>query len=476
MRRFRSIRSKNFFSTAAILLVSFIVLSTAFSAFSYGYTMRDKRRSMQSAAMEVTRIVSAYNTEMELSELELRMTISGIANIAGCHILVCTPDGTAVSCSDREFNCGHLGKRLPESITSELISGGEYTGITTLDGVFDWDRYVVAEPVYAVDGGGIVSFLVMSMDEASMVMIWRRFSTIFFTATACVLLVAFVISGITSERMTRPINEIAAAADQFARGNYTIRVGETGGKDEISELADAFNTMAGAIENQERQRREFIANVSHELKTPMTTITGFADGILDGTIPKEQHEKYLSAISSETKRLSRLVRNMLETSRLQAMDRTEVLKKRFDITEVVGMTLLGLEKKITDHGLDVDARLPEDRILVRGEQDAITQVVYNLLDNAVKFASPGSVLRLDLYKQENKVYVSVENTGETIPEEELPQIFARFHKADKSRGLNPDGVGLGLYIVKTILDNHGEDIFVTSRDGVTRFTFTLTVA
>ena len=140
------------------------------------------------------------------------------------------------------------------------------------------------------------------------------------------------------------------------------------------------------------------------------------------------------------------------------------------------LALLSLEHKITDKGLDVDAQLPEEAVMVRGEQDAINQVVYNLIDNAAKFAPRGSVLRLAVWKQTGKAYVSVENDGETISPEELPLIFDRFHKTDKSRSQDRDGVGLGLYIVKTILDNHGEDIFVTSRDGVTRFVFTMTVA
>jgi signal transduction histidine kinase len=164
---------------------------------------------------------------------------------------------------------------------------------------------------------------------------------------------------------------------------------------------------------------------------------------------------------------------MLDMSQLQSQENKELMKKTFDISEVIRLSLLSLEQKITKRELDVDVNLPEEAVMTLGDQDAITQVVYNLIDNAAKFASPGSTIKLELWKKEEKAYVSVKNTGETISKEELPLIFDRFHKTDRSRSMDKDGVGLGLYIVKTILDSHGEDIFVTSKDGVTDFTFTL---
>ncbi len=476
MNRYHSLSFKHFLTIMLILLVSFVLLGTAFVGFSYRYAMTEKREAMRSAAGETCRIVRAYSADADFNEVDLRMPISSLSNTSGFQIMVCAEDGTVIACSDQQFICGHLGKPLPEHVLISLMQRGEHTELSTLGGIYQQEQYVVAETAVSVREDFGACYVLVSCDPASMAEIWRQFASIFITTAICVILIAFVISVVTIERMTQPINEIAAAAHKFAGGDYAARVRLPERRDEIHELAEAFNTMAESIENQEKQRREFIANVSHELKTPMTTITGFADGILDGTIPPEQQDKYLSTISSETKRLSRLVRNMLETSRLQAVDKAQVLQKSFDITEVVGMTLLGLEQKINARNLDVDAQLPEDRLIVRGEQDSITQVVYNLLDNAVKFADEGTVLRIQLFKQEKKVYVSVENTGTTIEAEELPLIFDRFHKEDRSRSKDPDGVGLGLYIVRTILENHGEDIYVTSENRVTRFVFTLTLA
>ena len=256
-------------------------------------------------------------------------------------------------------------------------------------------------------------------------------------------------------------------------GDFDVRMQETGDCGEISELAAAFNAMADSLQETERQRRDFIANVSHELKTPMTTIAGYTDGILDGTIPPEKERQYLQIISDESRRLSRLVRRMLDISQIQ---NKEMKKEEFDLCESARIALLSMEKKITDRGLDVDAEIPEDSVMVQGDRDLITQVIYNLLENAAKFATPGSQLYLGLAVNGEKAYVTVRNLGSTIPAEEIPLLFERFHKSDKSRSEDKDGYGLGLYIVKTILAQHKEQITVTSQDGVTAFTFTMQMA
>ena len=266
---------------------------------------------------------------------------------------------------------------------------------------------------------------------------------------------------------------MASAARRFAHGDFSARVADEGREDEIGELTESFNMMAESLEKSEQLRSEFIANLSHELKTPMTTISGFADGILDGTISKDEQDRYLATISSETKRLSRLVRQMLQMSRIQSVDTPALLSRSFNLSEVIMRTLLTFEGKITQNGLDVDAQLPEESIIVRGDEDSITQVVYNLLDNAIKFSEPGTAIGISLWKHGGKAFVSIKNHGETISPQELPFIFDRFHKTDKSRSLDRDGVGLGLSIVKTILNNHNEDVSVTSREGVTEFIFTV---
>lgn len=475
MKKIKHLYLQTFIMIVVILIASFMLLGIAFTSFSYSMLVNEKRDAMYKAAGEVEKITSAYSTKWDVGGFEQRMVISGMSYASGYHIVICNSSGMIVSCSDVELNCGHLRKIVPKEIINSISADGEYAGETNLGGIFEGRRYIVGLPLLDDITEETLGYVILSGAPSSMAGTWRQFAKMFVFIAIIVLVMAFVLSLITSKKQTKPINEMALAAHKFARGDFSVRIEETGRCDEIGELADAFNAMADSLERSEKLRREFIANVSHELKTPMTTITGFADGIMDGTIPYEKQNDYLKIISSETRRLSRLVRNMLQMSQLQSADASVIAKSHFDITEIVRLSLLSLEQKISGRNLDVEAQLPEEPIITRGDKDAITQVVYNLIDNASKFARENSTIKIDIWKQESKAYVSIENEGITIPENELPMIFDRFHKTDKSRSMDRDGVGLGLYIVKSILDNHNEDIFVTSKDGVTKFMFTLTL-
>ncbi|MBR1845147.1 MAG: HAMP domain-containing histidine kinase [Oscillospiraceae bacterium] len=461
---------QNFLLTAGVVVLTLVLLGMSFFILSYSYTRRERAADMRARADVVSRMVSSYVTGGSLSGM--RQLASFAASVTDEDFLICNLQGNVLLTSDETLEGRVL--TLPEGMTDAILRGEVSFDRTTLGDIYTGRHFAVGVPIISM--GQTVGVVLAVTEARSLTAMWREFIVIFFMTTVTVLLISFLVSAWLSMRQSRPIREMAGATRLFAEGNFDVRMRGYDDPVEIAELAGSFNNMADSLQETERQRREFIANVSHELKTPMTTIAGYTDGILDGTIPRSRQNEYLSIISSETKRLSRLVRSMLDMSQLQAREPGAVLGKTFDLCEVMRLALLSLEHKITDKGLDVDAQLPEEAVMVRGEQDAINQVVYNLIDNAAKFAPRGSVLRLAVWKQTGKAYVSVENDGETISPEELPLIFDRFHKTDKSRSQDRDGVGLGLYIVKTILDNHGEDIFVTSRDGVTRFVFTMTVA
>lgn len=231
-------------------------------------------------------------------------------------------------------------------------------------------------------------------------------------------------------------------ARRFGYGETKLRAEQTKSNTrEVNDLALAFNTMADSLEQSEQRRQEFIANVSHELKTPMTTIGGYVDGILDGTIPKETEKHYLQIVSSEVRRLSRLVRSMLDLSRIQAQGLDESRKSRFDLGEAMSDVLITFEQKINARALQVSVDLPEKPVWTKAHRDAITQVIYNLLDNAIKFCPVGGSLALVLEQDGQKARLRVRNTGQTIPAEELPLLFDRFHKADKARSARPRGAG-----------------------------------
>ena len=471
-----SIYFRNFVATALIVLTGFLLLGGLSTAWSYRVSLAEKREAMSSTLRETRRYATAQSHYygFDLSDLTLNMWLSMISGVSGFELMLADADGVIASCSNFE----HLGKTIPEEALSVAVKR-EYAVLrSTLGGIYPEVRHVAGAPLTVPINGRmhIFGYLFLSSDAAAFRESWEQFLSIFTPVALFVMALTFIITFLTTKKQAEPINEMAAAARRFARGDFNARVEDTGRLDEIGQLTQAFNAMADSIESAETLRREFVANISHELKTPMTVIAGFADGLLDGTIPLENEARYLGVISSETRRLSRLVAGMLDMSKLQSADTAEILKNSFDITEVARLALLSLGGKIDDKRLDIKAELPEEAVFTRGDKDAVTQVVYNLIDNAIKFSAQGGTVGLELWKQGGKAYVSVQNRGETIPPAELPYIFERFHKSDRSRSADRDGVGLGLYIVKTILDNHNEDIFVTSSDGVTKFVFSLTVA
>lgn len=469
-----SIYFKNFMATATIVLVSFLMIGVAFIFIGSHFVINDARENMAANAEEVSRIASAVSEESELESWDIRMTISMLAQGTGSHIMLCDAQGYVVSCSDQQLACPHMGTKMPQTYLDHIEQVGTMNQLSDVGGYYDNTSYVVAKEIRNTEG--VLGYIFISKDATSIIGAYGAFVYLFFLVSLAVMSIAVVLSFALSKALTRNLDEMTVAARKYSHGDFSMRISTTDKADEMGALTDSFNAMADSLEKAEQTRQEFIANVSHELKTPMTTIAGFAEGLLDGTIPKEEEEKYLAIIADETRRLSRLVREMLDMSKMQDKMADPKSMKPFNLTEELVMTLLSFESRAEEKKLEVDLQLPDDELWVRGNEDSIHRVIYNLLDNAIKFAHVGGTLSLAVWKQGGKAYVSVADEGEVIPEDDLPFIFDRFHKSDRSRSLDRDGVGLGLYLVKSILDAHDEDIVVTSKDGVTKFVFSLKLA
>ena len=450
---------------------------------SYRYIIGETRDSVIRNAGYIASFTSTYYRRyltLNVQDEFYSSYMASIAMISNSNIIVADGSGKVLYATDGSRLYAPEDSQLPNDVVEQVMEEGAYNGVTTLGGIFQERRYISALPVTNQIGAlpimqGIV---LVGASASNLNEMWSSTATIFFFSAVVVFLISVIASTLTSAYQTRPLNEMAEAARKFGQGEFDIRVtGYEDRGDEVSDLAEAFNSMANSLEKVESQRSEFIANVSHELKTPMTTIAGFAEGILDGTIPPERERESLEIVVSETRRLSRLVRRMLDLSRLNALaESTVTAQEAFDLTEVMSRVLISLETKITDRQLDVEVQMPEDKLMVWGDPDSITQVCYNLLDNAAKFAAPGTAITVQITKKDGKAHTVIRNLGATIPPDELPLLFERFHKADYSRSMDREGVGLGLYIVKTILGNLKETITVTSEDGVTQFHFTLTLA
>ena len=472
-----SIYFRIFIATALIVLLSFSLLGGLSTALSYRRTTADKREMMLSTLQETGRYITTQHIHnaVDLDDLDLNMWLTMTSGVTGLDLLVTNSDGIVESCSEKSLI--NLGKSVPDTILRSVNTRERSVVRSSLGQIYPESRQITGMPLTSNVSGDIRTFgyLFVSSSVSVFEQEWNAFYSFYILIAFIIMVCAFIVLFVATKKQTEPLHEMANVAQRFTRGEFGARVTDRGRKDEIGQLTEAFNAMADTLESSEELRRDFIANLSHELKTPMTVITGFAEGLLDGTIPNEDEAKYLEIISSETKRLSRLIRSMTEISTLQSSESDTVFDSCFDATEVVRLALLSLDRKIEEKQLDVVAELPDDAIMTQGDADSIIQVVYNLIDNAIKFSQPGSTINLELWEQGEQSYVSVTNKGETIPADELPHIFDRFHKADKSRSTNREGAGLGLFIAKKILDNHNEDIFVTSSDGLTRFIFSLTI-
>ncbi len=471
-KRFKGIYWRQFIVSVGLVALTLVLLGASFFTLTYSYIVAEKRSELEQKAEIIAQLAeNAYSkpgAALGIWNDDMSEIIDVVERMSDIDFLIWIPALNRFACTDSTLLDQEL--HLPKSMGEKLMRSETYTGVTSF-GVYSTPRFVVAIPTSSEVVGPVLAI----MEQNAITEIWRAFLGIFALTAITVLLIAFVATATMTMQQTKPIKDMVSATRKFAEGNFDARVLDSGRDDELGELTAAFNAMADSLQQTEQQRREFVANVSHELKTPMTTIAGYADAILDGVISPEEEKQYLSIISAESRRLSRLVRRMLDVSQLQSMDIIKQ-KRPFDLSESILRVLVSMEKQITGRGLDVDVDIPDGPVLVLGDNDLLTQVVYNLLENAAKFAPRGTVLHLSLVRLGEKAVVSVQNQGDTIPAEELPRLFERFHKADKSRSEDKDGVGLGLYIVRTILEQHREKISVTSEDGVTTFTFTVQLA
>lgn len=466
--------SRQFAMIAALLLLCLLITGVSFRFLMLGTIESQNQQTMIRDAEAVAELAEAYDSVGDLqNNFDFHISLSLFTKVGDAEALLCDTDGVIRICSCEKFSCDHIGQTVDPVLLAEIQKDGSWYEETSLSSIYDEPRYLAGQTLLASDGEQI-GYVLVSAPMAQTKNFMLRSSTLFFYVAIAVLIVSMLAASFLSRMQVRPLGQMADAARRFGRGELSVRVEESPkNTSEINDLARAFNTMVDSLESSERRRQEFVANVSHELKTPMTTIGGYIDGMLDGTIPPEKQQHYMQIVSGEVRRLSRLVRNMLDISRLQAMGVEESRMTRFDLGELISDVIITFEQKINGKGLNVDVELPDRPVWVKAERDGITQVVYNLLDNAIKFCPQGGKLGLFLALEGGKAKVTVQNSGPTIDPNELPLLFDRFHKADKSRSADREGWGLGLYIAKTIVGAYGGDIWATSENGITNFIFTL---
>lgn len=323
------------------------------------------------------------------------------------------------------------------------------------------------KPIYSNDQ--LDGYIIMV--EKEMINAKNTIIIIWIAVILAVIVAAAIVKYFAQLLVVEPIEEINNAAKRLAKGDVTKRV-KVVGNNEIGELAQAFNSMAQSIEESDNIRKEFISNVSHELRSPITSIRGFIGGILDGVIPRDRENYYLKIVYDEIDRLARLVNDLLDISAMEA-GKFNLNISEFDINQTVSLCILNLESKIKNKNLNVKAIFHEKRCFAIGDRDRILQVITNLLENAIKYSNDNGQIEVNITTKSDKIFVSIFNTGEIISEEDINHIWDRFYKSDKSR-TNKISTGLGLSIVRLILSQHNQDIWVNNVEnkGV-KFTFTL---
>ena len=455
----------------AIVLASFFLLGTVMLVFVSSFWQNEKSVLLQTNAQNIAELMENQDDILGSGneKIGLQMLTETFAANIEADIFVTDVSGT---CLAGAYESSGLTERFTVDpwIMNSVLKNGEYRGNGTLSGVYKENYMIIG---CAVERDGQVTGAVFATASLAALNSYRvEILRMFLWAAIAAFAIAFFAAWGFSFRMVQPLRKMAAAARSFGEGDFSVRVEESG-QDEIGELAVAFNAMATSLADSECANRSFIANVSHELKTPMTTISGFIDGILDGTIPPDQEKKYLRIVSSETKRLSRLVRTMLDLSRIDNGE-LHLRMRRFDLTNTMLNALLSFEQRIEEKNLQILGLENAESLYVDGDPDMIHQVLYNLIENAVKFTPDGGYIALKMEKQPGKTYMSIRNSGPGIAPDEVEMVFDRFYKTDRSRNKDKTGMGLGLYIVRTIIRQHGGEITASSIPGdYTEFSFFL---
>ncbi len=413
------------------------------------------------------------------TEKELEAKLLQKARDEGTVIWIYTNLGTPYMYADPEGKGDiedNVSSRSIARFFEETLKGNSAKLISNVDNTFKEVVMSVAIPLIIKDpllGDTIIgSIMVHKEVEDVGVGINDIFRQVFFPLLISIIFASILVF-ILSRHIVRPIKAVSLAAAELSRGNLDWRV-KPMTKDEIGELAVTFNKMAEELKLQDSLRNTFIANVSHELRTPLASVQGFIQGMLDRAIEVEDRDKYLEIVLGETKRMSALITDLLSLAKIESGQFPMELSE-FDINELIRRCIIVFEQRIEEKKLIVNVNLGEEKLMVWADEDRISQVVTNLIDNAVKFSYEGGELKVWTHVVENKVYVNVSDTGEGIPPKEQQYVFERFYKVDKSHSRNTPGTGIGLSIAKRIIMQHGEKITLQSAVGKgTTFTFTLT--
>ncbi len=468
---FKSILGRLFWTYAAILLLVFTSVSVSVGVFVNAYSVNEHMENVTKVADTIEYWTGALQIEESDSRARMsyRQLLRSWAEFLESDIVVTNTDGEVIEST-------HSVTTVPDKLINSVISGRTVVNKGTFNGAYEDKIMIVGVPMEyqgVTVGAMFFNTGIFDVRETTRGMLY-----IVIVSSAFSIIAAAILVYIQSRRISRQIGAINTAARNIASGNFDKRV-TVSSSDEIGQLASSFNFMADSIAQLEETKSEFISDVAHELRTPMTSISGFVEGILDGTIPKEKQDEYLKIVLDETKRLTKMVNDMLEMSKM-ASSEYKLDVSAFDLNELTRVCIISLGSRIDEKNLELNVEFEKDTMTVLADKDAIQRVIINLLDNAIKFSYPNTTIGIRTWVEGGRARFCVGNFGEGISGNDLSNIFNRFYKTDKSRVNEKNGAGLGLSFVKNIMSLHKQSVWVESVDTkegssvkYTKFTFTL---
>lgn len=466
--------------TMGIILIAFIILGTFLMVFVNQFwdtrNLNKAKEDLNSYVLLTSKALENKDGKLEVKDQETFNLMIDLSRNSSYNLIITNAAGTVYKITRPDKNI-KKGYQMPYYVTNALIKDQYYESETKTDFFYSDTKLTVASPFKSKvtedknKGMAIAGYIFVCVPEHTIENgLPNQIFQILIYAVLASVLVSCLLAGVFSYTQSKQLKQMSEQAKKFAKGDFSGRI-PVKGKDEVGQLTRAFNDMADALDKEESVRRDFIANISHELKTPMTTIAGFIDGILDGTIPENKQKHYLTIVSEEISRLSGLVASMLSLARIDS-GKTTIYKTKFSLISTIVNILLTFEDRLEEKEIEIVGLETADGLSVYGDQALLHQVLYNLIENATKFTPQGGEITFHAESKGDKLYFSVKNSGKGISQKDLPFIFDKFYKTDKSRSEDKKSMGLGLYLVKTIINLHGGEITVTSEiDKETCFAF-----
>ena len=412
--------------------------------------------------------VDLYNNNISLTALKEELEVIG--NTTDTGIWIMNPSGLIVLDSEAPINVDN--PTVIEGFDTTKMGGSFYT-VGNFYGQFDSDYLSVAVPI--TSDYSVMGYVVLHYDMNNIKSVANSFINMDFIMLGVLFLLSLIILIFFTEIVYIPLKKITKATEAYAGGNLRYELAVDSG-DEIGYLAASLSYMASGLARGEDNQKQLVANVSHDFRSPLTSIKGYLEAMKDGTIPPEMYPKYIDIVINESDRLIKLTNSLLTLNNLNT-DGMVLDKKDFEINEVIRRTISTFEGRCKEKKIAAELTLTGDIMIVNGDKTRIQQVLYNLIDNAIKFSHRNSVVKLETREKNGKLFISVKDSGIGIPKDSINLVWDRFYKTDLSRGKDKKGTGLGLCITREIVRAHGENINVISTEGVgTEFIFTLPIS